>query len=100
LGFYIIVAQAQSHLVAPTFYGRAVHLHPAAILVALLIGLRARGIVGVFFAVPIAVVLITLLQEWQAASAVLTHETPAGNVASTEEIVTSCTQPQESNSRR
>jgi predicted PurR-regulated permease PerM len=100
LGFYVIVAQVQSHLVAPAVYGRAVHLHPAAILVALLIGLRAGGIVGVFFAVPIAVVLITLLQEWQAASAVLSRETPADKVASIEEIVPGCIYPQESSSRR
>jgi predicted PurR-regulated permease PerM len=100
LGFYLIVAQVQSHLVAPAVYGRAVHLHPVAVLVALLIGLRARGIVGVFFAVPVAVVLITLLQEWQAGSAVPTHERPAVDVAATEEIAPSCAHPQESTAGR
>ena len=64
---YAVVVQVQSHLVAPAFYGRAMHLHPAAVLVALLIGAKAKGIIGVFFAVPVAVVLLTLLQELSAA---------------------------------
>jgi predicted PurR-regulated permease PerM len=65
---YTIVAEVQSHIVAPAFYGRAMHLHPAVILMALLVGVKVKGIIGIFFAVPVAVVLITLLQEVRAAS--------------------------------
>lgn len=63
--FYTVVIQVQSHLVAPLFYGRAMQLHPALVLLTLFIGARSGGIVGVFFAVPVTVVLITLLQELQ-----------------------------------
>jgi predicted PurR-regulated permease PerM len=51
---YTIVAEVQSHIVAPAFYGRAMHLHPAAILIALFIGVKVKGIIGIFFAVPLA----------------------------------------------
>ena len=60
---YVIVTEIESHIVAPTFYGRVVGLHPATVLFALFIGAKVRGIVGVLFAVPIAVVLAALLQE-------------------------------------
>jgi predicted PurR-regulated permease PerM len=36
--------------------------------VALLIGVKAKGIVGVFFAIPVAVVLLTLIEEIQSLS--------------------------------
>ena len=39
--------------------------NPALVLVALLIGAKAGGIVGIFFAVPMTVMLMTLLQEWR-----------------------------------
>jgi len=65
---YLILTEVQSHIIAPMFYGRAMHLHPAAILLALLVGIKVKGIIGVFFAVPVAVVLLTLLQEIRAIS--------------------------------
>ncbi len=39
--------------------------NPALVLVALLIGAKAGGIAGIFFAVPMTVMLMTLLQEWR-----------------------------------
>lgn len=69
IGLSILIAEVQSHIVAPMFYGRALHLHPALVLVVLLIGVKVQGIIGVFFAVPVTVVLITIWQEVQAVSA-------------------------------
>jgi predicted PurR-regulated permease PerM len=69
LVLYLVVTELESHVIAPTFYGRAIGLHPAIVLVALLVGVKAGGIVGVLFAVPVAVVLAALLGEartvWQ-----------------------------------
>jgi predicted PurR-regulated permease PerM len=66
---YLVVAELESHVIAPAFYGRAIGLHPAIVLVALLVGVKAGGVVGVLFAVPVAVVLTALLGEartvWQ-----------------------------------
>jgi predicted PurR-regulated permease PerM len=59
--FHVVVAEVESHILAPAFYGHVTGLHPAALLVALFLGLKLAGIIGVFLAVPIAVVLLTLL---------------------------------------
>jgi predicted PurR-regulated permease PerM len=61
--FYTIVVEIEAHVVAPAFYGRIMGLHPAAALVALLIGAKAAGVVGALFAVPLTVVLVAILQE-------------------------------------
>jgi len=61
--FYLVVVEIESHVLAPALYGRVIGLHPAFVLIALLVGAKTLGILGVFLAVPIAVVLTTLLQE-------------------------------------
>jgi predicted PurR-regulated permease PerM len=63
---YLVVTELESHVIAPAFYGRAIGLHPAVVLVALLVGVKAGGVVGVLFAVPVAVVLVALLGEARA----------------------------------
>jgi predicted PurR-regulated permease PerM len=67
---YLVVTQLESHVIAPAFYGRVIGLHPAVVLVALLVGVKAGGVLGVLFAVPVAVVLAALVAEarvvWQA----------------------------------
>lgn len=60
LVLYIILATIESHIVAPLLYGRAIGLRSAGVLIALLIGAKVAGVIGVFFAVPIAVVLTTI----------------------------------------
>jgi predicted PurR-regulated permease PerM len=61
--FYLVVVEIESHVIAPALYGRVMGLHPAFILIALLVGAKTLGILGVFLAIPIAVVLTALLQE-------------------------------------
>jgi predicted PurR-regulated permease PerM len=61
--FHIVVVEIEAHIVAPSVYGRVTGLHPAGVLIALLIGAKAMGLVGVLFAVPAAVVLLAVMQE-------------------------------------
>jgi predicted PurR-regulated permease PerM len=61
--FYLVVVEIETHVIAPAFYGRVTGIHPAVVLIALVVGAKTKGIIGVLFAVPGAVVLITLLQE-------------------------------------
>jgi predicted PurR-regulated permease PerM len=63
---YVVVMEIEAHIVAPALYGRVIGLHPALTLIALLIGAKTKGILGVFFAVPILVVLAALLEELRA----------------------------------
>ncbi len=63
--FYAVVTLIESHVIAPIFYGRAVGVRSSVILLALVIGAKAQGVIGVFFAVPVAVILSALAQELQ-----------------------------------
>jgi len=94
---WAIVVEVQGHIVAPIFYGRAMHLHPAVILVALLIGVKVKGIMGIFFAIPVAVVLLTLWQEIQAALLAKSPAAPVDGRETTPEI-TSRDESSDSNS--
>jgi predicted PurR-regulated permease PerM len=64
--YYLVVTEIESHVVAPAFYGRIMGLHPAVVLLALLIGAKAGGVLGVLFAVPVTVVVAAVLQEVRA----------------------------------
>jgi predicted PurR-regulated permease PerM len=66
LVWYTIVVQVEAHIVAPYLMGRAVGLHPLVVVVALFVGAEALGIFGALLAVPIAVVLQVLLDEFYA----------------------------------
>jgi predicted PurR-regulated permease PerM len=61
--FYLVVVEVEAHIVAPAFYGRTIGLHPVVVLIALLVGAKSWGILGIFFAVPVTVVLAAILQE-------------------------------------
>lgn len=63
LGFYILVQQAENHLLVPTIMRRAVGLNPLITLFAILIGGRFAGLMGVIFAVPAAVVVSIVLYD-------------------------------------
>lgn len=54
LGAVVIVQQVEGHLLYPLLMGRAVHLHPAVIIISLGVGGIVAGIIGVFLAVPVA----------------------------------------------
>lgn len=61
--FHVIVVELESHVIAPALYGKVIGVHPALMLMALLVGAKTGGFLGVFFAVPVAVVLLALVQE-------------------------------------
>ncbi|HEV8053403.1 MAG TPA: AI-2E family transporter [Candidatus Limnocylindrales bacterium] len=63
LGVIVLVQQIEGHLLYPLLMGRAVHLHPAVIIIALGIGGILAGIVGVFLAVPVAGVISVILSH-------------------------------------
>lgn len=53
LGGIILVMQIEGHLLQPFLLGRAVKLHPLAVLLAIAIGIIVGGIVGALMAVPL-----------------------------------------------
>lgn len=66
VGVVIAVNQLEGDLLAPVVLGKALSLHPLAILLALTAGTIIAGIVGALLAVPIAAVAWAALKEWRA----------------------------------
>jgi predicted PurR-regulated permease PerM len=57
LGIVIAVMQLEGHVMQPLLLGRAVNLHPLAVVLAIAAGLLTAGIVGALLAVPLLAVL-------------------------------------------
>lgn len=62
----LIVQQAESHLLQPLLVGRAVALHPAVIIVTLIVGSIVAGIIGAFIAVPLTAVVVAVVRAVRA----------------------------------
>jgi predicted PurR-regulated permease PerM len=56
LGVVVLVQQVETHVLQPFLMGRAVSLHPLAVIAAVAIGSFLLGIVGALFAVPVLAV--------------------------------------------
>jgi predicted PurR-regulated permease PerM len=59
----VAVQQIEGHVLAPQIYGRALDLPGAVILVSIAVGATVGGIVGAFFAAPVASVAVALLRQ-------------------------------------
>jgi predicted PurR-regulated permease PerM len=57
LGIVIGVQQLEAHVLQPLLLGRAVNLHPLAVVLAIAVGLTTAGIPGALLAVPLLAVL-------------------------------------------
>ena len=57
LGIVILVMQLESHILQPLLLGRAVKLHPLAVVLSIAAGLVVAGIAGALLAVPLLAVL-------------------------------------------
>lgn len=63
LGIIIGVMQLEAHVLQPLLLGRAVRLHPLAVVLAITTGIVLAGIVGGLLAVPIVAVLNTAVRS-------------------------------------
>jgi predicted PurR-regulated permease PerM len=62
LGIVIAVQQLEGHVLQPMIMGRAVAIHPLAVIVAIAAGVVLAGIIGALVAVPIVAVLNTAVR--------------------------------------
>jgi predicted PurR-regulated permease PerM len=65
---YTVVVQIQAHVLGPLLIGKAVGLHPLVVVIALFIGIETLGVLGGLLAVPLAIVIQVLLDEFFAAA--------------------------------
>jgi putative heme transporter len=63
LGVVILVNQLEAHVMQPFLLGRAVSVHPLAVILAIATGAALAGIVGALFAVPVAAVANTMISS-------------------------------------
>jgi len=61
--FYILVQQLENHLLVPVVLGKTTGLNPVVVIMALLIGNQIAGISGMVLSVPIATVIVEMLED-------------------------------------
>lgn len=64
LVLYLVVSNVEANILYPKIVGDIVGLHPLVIIVALFIGAEARGVMGALLAVPLAVVIQVLFEQF------------------------------------
>lgn len=61
--FYVAIQQIENHVLAPLILGKSLGLHPITVIIAILIGGKMAGILGIIISVPIAVVIVEILDD-------------------------------------
>ena len=64
MGVYLIVQGLDGNLLVPVLFSEVVDLHPIAIIVAVLVFGGMWGFWGIFFAIPLATVVQSILKAW------------------------------------
>jgi putative permease len=72
LGIYLIVQGLDGNVLVPLLFSEVVDLHPIAIIVAVLVFGGLWGFWGVFFAIPLATVVQSILKAWPRQTAAAT----------------------------
>ncbi|BBH70085.1 AI-2E family transporter [Actinoplanes sp. OR16] len=95
LAIVIAVQQLEGHVLQPLIMGRAVALHPLAVILAIAAGVVAAGIVGGLIAVPLLAVLNTAIRYLvrHPGGEPTTDKEPPGTVESSGEPIASAPAP-------
>ena len=64
-GLYLIIQQFENHLIYPLVVKKVVGVHPIISIVALLVGGKLAGFLGVLIAVPVAAIFIEILSDME-----------------------------------
>ncbi len=62
---FAIVMQIEGHFIVPKIMSKAVGLNPVVVILAILIGDKVYGLLGVLLAVPMAAVISVIFEDWQ-----------------------------------
>ncbi len=69
----IAVQQIEGNILSPQIMGRTLHLHPMAIVAALIVGGEAGGVLGLILAVPALAVCKVVWTQWREARSHASH---------------------------
>lgn len=64
LALYFVIQQLENNLIVPFIMRRAVGIHPIITLIALVVGGKLGGIMGILLAVPIVILFETIALTW------------------------------------
>jgi predicted PurR-regulated permease PerM len=62
--FLAVLRVVQDYVIYPRIIGHGTHLHPLAVIVAILGGAELAGVVGIFLAIPVAGILSVCYRHW------------------------------------
>ncbi len=62
--FLVVLRIIQDYAVYPRLIGQGIHLHPLAVIVALLSGAELAGVAGIFLAIPVVAILTVSYRHW------------------------------------
>lgn len=62
----IIIQQAENYILVPTLFKKIIGVPPLIVIIALLVGAKLAGLMGMILAMPMAVLLIEILDDVQA----------------------------------
>ncbi len=63
LMLYVIIQQVENHILVPVVLGKSIGLNPVVVVIALLSGAKLGGIVGLVLAVPVAAVVVEIIDD-------------------------------------
>lgn len=85
VAFLIVLRIVQDYIVYPRLIGQGIHLHPLAVILAILSGAELAGVAGIFLAIPVVAILTVSYRHWlehrgSEGLADLLEPTPVGGV--------------------
>jgi predicted PurR-regulated permease PerM len=84
--FLTVLRLVEDYVIYPRLIGRHIHLHPLAVILAVLAGVELGGIAGIFIAVPLVALATVVARhwlEWHGRDAVSAEIAPAPAIAKT-----------------
>lgn len=62
--FLGILRIVQDYVIYPRLIGQGIHLHPLAVIIAILSGAELAGVAGIFLAIPVVAILTVAYKHW------------------------------------
>jgi predicted PurR-regulated permease PerM len=64
MGFYLLVQQLENHILVPQVMKKSLGLNPIAVILAIIIGGKLLGFIGILISVPVTAAIGVLLEEF------------------------------------
>src|SRR5207253_10425874 len=62
--FLAVLRIVQDYVIYPRIIGQGIHLHPLAVIIAILSGAELAGVAGIFLAIPVVAILTVSYRHW------------------------------------